>query len=65
MSSPCHARGGCVGVRLGPYRRVGMTKLSTKPLIHPTANVRACRLGAYTEIGARTRLLEVAMGDYS
>jgi hypothetical protein len=43
----------------------GMTKLSTKPLIHPTANVRACRLGAYTEIGARTRLLEVAMGDYS
>jgi phosphonate metabolism protein (transferase hexapeptide repeat family) len=44
---------------------VDMTKLSTKPLIHPTANVVACRLGAYTEVGARTRLLEVAMGDYS
>jgi phosphonate metabolism protein (transferase hexapeptide repeat family) len=42
-----------------------MTKLSTKPLIHPTAQVRDCRFGAYTEIGARTRLLEVAMGDYS
>lgn len=42
-----------------------MTKLSTKPLIHPTAHVRDCRFGAYTEIGARTRLLEVAIGDYS
>jgi phosphonate metabolism protein (transferase hexapeptide repeat family) len=44
---------------------VAMTKLSTKPLIHPTAHMRDCRLGAYTEIGARTRLLEVAIGDYS
>jgi phosphonate metabolism protein (transferase hexapeptide repeat family) len=42
-----------------------MTKLSTKPLIHPTAKVVACRLGAYTEVGARTQLLEVTMGDYS
>src|ERR1700716_1074907 len=42
-----------------------MTKLSTKPLVHPTAKVVACRLRAYTEIGARTQLLEVAMGDYS
>jgi phosphonate metabolism protein (transferase hexapeptide repeat family) len=42
-----------------------MTKLSTRPSIHPTATVLACRLGTYTEIGARTRLLEVAMGDYS
>ena len=39
--------------------------LSTIPLIHPTAEVRDCRLGAYTEVGARTRLLEVALGDYS
>jgi hypothetical protein len=39
--------------------------LSTIPLIHPTADVRDCRLGAYTEVGARTRLLEVALGDYS
>src|SRR5262249_49026453 len=39
--------------------------LSTRPLIHPTAEVRDSRLGAYTEVGARTRLLEVALGDYS
>jgi phosphonate metabolism protein (transferase hexapeptide repeat family) len=39
--------------------------LSTKPLIHPTAEVRDCRLGAYCEVGARTRLLEVTLGDYS
>jgi len=39
--------------------------LSTIPLIHPTAEVRNSRLGAYTEVGARTRLLEVALGDYS
>jgi phosphonate metabolism protein (transferase hexapeptide repeat family) len=44
---------------------VAMTKLSTNPLIRPTANVRSCRLGAYTEIGARARLLEATIGDYS
>jgi phosphonate metabolism protein (transferase hexapeptide repeat family) len=42
-----------------------MTKLSTEPLIHPTAKVVACQLGTYTEVGARTQLLEVAMADYS
>src|SRR5262249_41289930 len=35
------------------------------PLIDPTADVRNSTLGAYTEVGARTRLLEVALGDYS
>jgi phosphonate metabolism protein (transferase hexapeptide repeat family) len=39
--------------------------LSTRPLIHPTAEVRDSKLGAYTEVGARTRLLEVVLGDYS
>jgi phosphonate metabolism protein (transferase hexapeptide repeat family) len=39
--------------------------LSTIPLVHPTAEVRDSRLGAYTEVGARTRLLEVELGDYS
>jgi phosphonate metabolism protein (transferase hexapeptide repeat family) len=39
--------------------------LSTVPLIRPTAEVRDSRLGAYTEVGARTKLLEVALGDYS
>src|SRR5437763_10051386 len=39
--------------------------LSTEPTIDPTASVRDCQLGAYTEVGARTILLEVAMADYS
>src|SRR2546426_4234829 len=39
--------------------------LSTKPAVDPTASVRDCRLGAYTEVGARTILLEVTMADYS
>jgi len=39
--------------------------LSTEPTIDPTASVRESRLGAYTEVGARTILLEVAMDDYS
>lgn len=43
-----------------------MTKsLSIEPLIHATANLRDCKLGAYTEVGARTTLHEVEMGDYS
>jgi len=41
------------------------TKLSTTPLIDPTADVRDCRIGAYCEVGARTQLLEVTLGDYS
>jgi phosphonate metabolism protein (transferase hexapeptide repeat family) len=39
--------------------------LSVQPTIDPTAVVRESKLGAYTEVGARTNLLEVAMGDYS
>jgi phosphonate metabolism protein (transferase hexapeptide repeat family) len=39
--------------------------LSTSPLIDPTAEVRDCRFGAYTQVGARTQLLEVVLGDYS
>lgn len=40
-------------------------KLSQQPLIDPTAEVARSVLGAYTEVGARTKLLEVDMGDYS
>jgi phosphonate metabolism protein (transferase hexapeptide repeat family) len=40
-------------------------KLSANPLIHPTAAATRSTLGAYTEIGARTKLLEVTLGDYS
>ena len=39
--------------------------LSTEPAVDPTASVRDCKLGAYTEVGARTILLEVTMADYS
>ncbi len=33
-----------------------------EPTVDPTASVRDCRLGAYTEVGARTILLEVDDG---
>jgi phosphonate metabolism protein (transferase hexapeptide repeat family) len=39
--------------------------LSTEPLVDPTASLRETRLGAYCEVGARTMLLDVEMGDYS
>lgn len=39
--------------------------LGLEPLIHATAEVRQSRLGRYTEVGARTKLLDVEMGDYS
>ena len=39
--------------------------LSTEPTVDPTASVRESKLGAYTEVGARTILLDVAMDDYS
>ena len=39
--------------------------LSVEPTIDPTAKLHDARLGAYCEVGARTILHEVAMGDYS
>lgn len=42
-----------------------MKVLGETPLIDPTAQVKASVLGRYTEVGARTKLLEVEMGDYS
>jgi phosphonate metabolism protein (transferase hexapeptide repeat family) len=39
--------------------------LSPQPLIDPTALVTDSTLGRYTEVGARTKLLEVQLGDYS
>lgn len=39
--------------------------LSVQPTIDPSAKLHETRLGAYTEVGARTILHEVAMGDYS
>lgn len=40
-------------------------KLSIDPFIDPTATLRHSKAGAYCEIGARTTLLEVTLGDYS
>lgn len=42
-----------------------MKKLGPEPLIDPTARVRDCRLGRYTEVGARTQIAESELGDYS
>ncbi|MBS7544595.1 DapH/DapD/GlmU-related protein [Ancylobacter oerskovii] len=42
-----------------------MTKLGVAPLVDPSAEVHASRLGRYTEVGERTRLVEVELGDYS
>jgi phosphonate metabolism protein (transferase hexapeptide repeat family) len=39
--------------------------LGLEPVIDPTALVRDSQLGAYTEIGARTKVAETIMGDYS
>ena len=39
--------------------------LSIEPLIDPSAKVESATLGAYCEVGARTVLLDVEMGDYS
>ncbi|GAB6051930.1 chloramphenicol acetyltransferase [Magnetospira thiophila] len=42
-----------------------MKQLSIEPTIDPSASVRDCRLGAWTEVGARTQIAETAMDDYS
>ena len=39
--------------------------LSIEPTIDPTAKLHETRLGAYCEVGARTVLFDVEMGDYS
>ena len=40
-------------------------QLSLTPSVDPSAKLVDTRLGAYTEVGARTSLTEVTMGDYS
>jgi phosphonate metabolism protein (transferase hexapeptide repeat family) len=39
--------------------------LSTQPTVDPSAKLHETTLGAYCEVGARTVLHEVSMGDYS
>lgn len=41
------------------------TRLSETPLIHPTAVVKDCRIGRYTEIYERCHVSESEIGDYS
>lgn len=40
-------------------------QLSERPSIHPSARIRACRLGSWTEIGPESELVESEFGDYS
>jgi len=40
-------------------------QLSDQPLVHSSAQIRDCRLGRYTEVGARTSLIETVIDDYS
>ncbi|MFZ4534367.1 MAG: chloramphenicol acetyltransferase, partial [Alsobacter sp.] len=40
-------------------------QLGPEPVIDPTATVRASTLGRYTEVGARTSVVETQFGDYS
>ncbi len=40
-------------------------RLGLEPVIHEGAEVRASTLGRFVEIGARTKVVETAIGDYS
>lgn len=40
-------------------------RLSERPTIHPTARLRSCQVGAWTEIGPHTMMAESSFGDYS
>jgi len=40
-------------------------QLSLTPLVDPSATLKDATIGAYCEVGARTLLQEVSMGDYS
>jgi phosphonate metabolism protein (transferase hexapeptide repeat family) len=39
--------------------------LPPEPRIHPTAELKNCRIGRYASVGERTILREVAVGDFS
>ena len=39
--------------------------LSEKPSLHPSAKLRKCHLGAYTDVGPHCTLSETSMNDYS
>lgn len=39
--------------------------LSEAPTVDPSAEVYDCELGVWTEVGARTKMIETTLGDYS
>lgn len=41
------------------------TMLGKQPTIHPTARVRASRIGGWTELGPHTTIVKSTFGDYS
>lgn len=41
------------------------TRLSEQPTIHPTAQIYACHVGSWTEIGPHTTMVETTFDDYS
>lgn len=40
-------------------------QLGSEPLIHPSAEVRDSTFGHFCEVGARTKMAQTVMGDYS
>lgn len=40
-------------------------QLDEAPTVDPSAKIQGCRLGRYTEVGARTSLTETVLDDYS
>jgi hypothetical protein len=48
-----------------PAREMPRPRLSEAPLVHPTAQVTASRLGRFTEIAERAKVSETELGDYS
>jgi phosphonate metabolism protein (transferase hexapeptide repeat family) len=44
---------------------MSLTRLGPEPLLAPDAEIEESTLGAYVEIGARTRISHATLGDYS
>ena len=53
------------GVKPGMDRPDDLRFKDPEPRIHPTAELKACRLGRYAAIGERVILREVTVGDFS
>lgn len=49
----------------GAPEKVVMKQLSEAPTIDDSALVQDCKLGKWTEVGARTKMIETTMDDYS